>query len=340
MRKKKIISNTIYLMILGLFVWVVYSNIDDYEALLYTIQNADWIAVGYATLFSLGNLLFFSLIIRSNFELFSKDRFNSILQTSIASMFLNITTPLGTAGGNAYFLAYLRNKGFTFLKAFFAIISSNLSHNIGFFILWFISIRYLYLEQDLNGYQITATIILLVATIVMILMLVSVLALPQFNLRFAKVLVRFINWFSIRFWKKDYIDDKRFKRYEQDLMSMSEGFNTSILKFLGTLKYSFAFHILNIIILHTIFTAFGTEISISALVTIYSVIVLFSIVSPTPQGIGVAEGFAHLTAISIDVAPSSALMSILLFRLLTIWLPAFLGFVIFRGRVNSLVVKN
>jgi uncharacterized protein (TIRG00374 family) len=204
-----------------------------------------------------------------------------------------------------------------------------------FFALLAVTLRYLSIQHNLTDYQVGATLFILFYAGLFAMILLTFLVLPNFSIRFARVIAKIVNWFPSRVVKQNMVEEEKIDKYTKEIMEMSENFDKSILKFVGTIKFSAALHFFNIVTLFLIFQAYGTAVPISSLLIVYCVLVLFSITAPTPQGIGFAEGLAHLAAISIGITGSQSLMAILTFRLFTIWLPVLLGFILFRAKVKS-----
>jgi uncharacterized protein (TIRG00374 family) len=335
-KKKQSWLAVLYWVLFILLVWLIYRNIEDYSALVTTFQNANWVLLGYAFLIAVGSLYIYSLVFESNFKVLSDVKeFPRSFQEYLISYFLSLTTPLGATGGQAYMVTYLKRQGFSTLRSLFSIIAANLSYMTVFFALLAVTLRYLSIQHNLTDYQVGATLFILFYAGLFAMILLTFLVLPNFSIRFARVIAKIVNWFPSRVVKQNMVEEEKIDKYTKEIMEMSENFDKSILKFVGTIKFSAALHFFNIVTLFLIFQAYGTAVPISSLLIVYCVLVLFSITAPTPQGIGFAEGLAHLAAISIGITGSQSLMAILTFRLFTIWLPVLLGFILFRAKVKS-----
>ncbi|MCC6190535.1 MAG: flippase-like domain-containing protein, partial [Anaerolineales bacterium] len=75
------------------------------------------------------------------------------------------------------------------------------------------------------------------------------------------------------------------------------------------------------------FLAFGQPFSSGTLVAGFSLGHLFTIISPTPAGIGVVEGAMTIALRTLRVPLGTATVITLAYRGLTFWLPFFYGFV-------------
>ncbi len=84
-------------------------------------------------------------------------------------------------------------------------------------------------------------------------------------------------------------------------------------------------HIVSLAMLWAAFSAFGVPVNLEQVLAGYVVATLFMIVSPTPAGIGVAEGVLTAVFIVLGVSSESALLVALAYRGVFVWYPLILG---------------
>lgn len=94
-------------------------------------------------------------------------------------------------------------------------------------------------------------------------------------------------------------------------------------------KISLWMHIINLLSLIVIFISFETNFNIIPIFAGYSIGYLFRIISPTPQGIGIVEGVMPYIFHSFGINLALATIVTLIYRVISIWLPALIGFVTF-----------
>ncbi len=87
---------------------------------------------------------------------------------------------------------------------------------------------------------------------------------------------------------------------------------------------------LRLLELWTVFSLIGAPLPFPVLVIAYTICVLSMTFSITPQGLGATEAVLIALFISFGVPPGLATVGVLLYRLLTFWLPLLLGGVLFR----------
>jgi len=88
---------------------------------------------------------------------------------------------------------------------------------------------------------------------------------------------------------------------------------------------SFGLHLSCLLLLWLAFRAFQVPITLQVLVAGYTVATLLNIVSPTPGGIGIAEGGMTAVFAALGVQVEQALLVSLLYRTVFIWYPLSLG---------------
>jgi len=99
---------------------------------------------------------------------------------------------------------------------------------------------------------------------------------------------------------------------------------------LWTMALALSGKALLLVIFFLSFEAFHVPFSVGTLVAGFSMGYLFTLVSPTPAGVGVVEGVLTVVLGSLNVAISAATLVTLAYRGLTFWLPLIYGFVAFR----------
>lgn len=88
-------------------------------------------------------------------------------------------------------------------------------------------------------------------------------------------------------------------------------------------------HAVDLLSLYCVFLAFQQSVSCVTLVTGFAIGVLFWVVGPTLQGIGVVEGVMALVFSRLGVPMERAVAIALTFRALTFWLPLLVGLLLF-----------
>jgi len=336
-KHKSFLKKILYFSVILFFCWVIFQNIDDFKTLYKTVFNANFIYLGYVVLVGLGNQAIYSLIYRKAFKTVIKvDRYPKLLSNTIISNFLTISNPLGVTGASAYLLAYFVKRGISKIKILFGMMTVSLSISLSYLPVLAVTVIYLYNTHILTGYQEFAIKTLLILNLGLILLYCFLLATPSKNARLAKAITRYMNSILEKIVKKRPISEELIISYEKEVKYISKRFDKSIFKFLRYLPISIGYHGINILVLYLSYLAFDIVSPIQQVLTVYGIIYLFTVISPTPQGIGIVEGLAHTTAISIGLPSSPSLMAILIYRFGTLWIPAILGMILMKKDSESI----
>lgn len=336
-RSKNLIKNGITLFVVLFFTWVMYKNLGDFETLFETISNAHPLFFILTVGLGISNFYMYSWIAQSSYRIISEGtKYPKIFLNTIVYHFLSVSNPLGAAGSSAYLVKYLVDRGLSHIKAVFGVLITNLSTNLAFIFILIYTLYNLNLADRLERYQWYASFIALALNLGILAIIILFVALPRFSGKIAKWVTGIINKVARKIIKRDSISERTLDDYIQEARSLSTRFDLSIYKFIKTLPISLFYHGVNMLILYLSFKTFAVPVEITQIVTLYGLITLFTIVAPTPQGVGVVEGLAHTVAISVGVSSSGALLAILMFRLAVIWFPALIGLFIFRHKDGAL----
>ena len=330
---KKITAPLIYLFIISFFVWTIYTNIDSFDVMIHALGDANSITLVYTFLLGLGNIAIFSLILRRTFTLISsREDFPRLFDKTLSFQFINISTPIGVTGGSAYLIRYLTSLGITQIRAFFGIVISNLVVNVSYLIILAFTLIYISSTNDLLEYQELAAILITLLNSAIIIPLLFIIILPQFSIRIAHFIVSMINSFTTFVLRRNIIDIRMINEYIYEAIGISKGFYSSIKAFLKMIPLSTTYHLINIAVLFLAFFSFGITLDVFQAISLYGIIFLFTVVSPTPYGIGVVEGFAHVAAVNMDLDPSISLIAILIYRFAVLWMPSIAGLFTLKNR--------
>ncbi|MBI2356942.1 flippase-like domain-containing protein [Candidatus Dojkabacteria bacterium] len=330
-RRISILKNLLTIILLLFFLWVLYRNLDDFRTLYNTIQKANPLYLLNAMFLGVANFILLSFVFQSSFKLISNDtKYPNLFAKSVIYHFLTLSNPLGTAGSSAYLINYLVERGLSHIKAVFGILVANLSLNFSFLLILAFTLYNLSIHNKLEEYQWVAAGLVFGINLGLILLIIFFVITPKFSARMAYKITAFINKITTSIIKKDLFSTKTVEEYTHEARSLSDRFDRSIYNFIKNLPLPLAYHGINILILFLSFYSFDILIPLAGILTLYGVIMLFTVVSPTPQGIGIVEGLSYTAAVSVGIGPSEALFGILIYRVAVVWIPALLGLSLFK----------
>lgn len=262
-------------------------------------------------------------------------RFLEMFEKNMANIFFNVLTPAGGVGGMAYLAQVLSSKrGVSFGGNLVGVFTMLASYYIGFFMFAVPSVFYL---TNINGYISSTGIIALSIFTVYNLVLISTIVLAIFKpLRVKYFFFKFKSIYQklgrIKEGSLLALSDEILDRNLNDFTIASKVFTNRKTKlelinvqFLGVFG-----NVLQICILYVVFLAFDVQVDVIDLVVIYVLFYLFTVVSPTPQGVGFVEGVIQIAMVSLGYGGGDAFIVTMSYRLITAWMPVLLGLIFFR----------
>ncbi len=259
-----------------------------------------------------------------------RGRLFELLPVTFAALFVNVVAPSGNVSGMALWADDAARRGESPARTMAGALLQLIVDFVAFTLVLTIGMVYLFLKHDLKVYEITGAVILFIMT----LALSSVLALglwhPELLRRLLLWLKNTANKLAKRLKRADFLDDEWVERNAAEYTDASAAIARYPKRLAQTLGITIVAQVVDLTSLYVLFLAFHYPIQIGALVAGYAMGILFWIVSPTPQGIGVVEGVMTLVFTSLGVPAAVAATVTLAFRGLTFWLPLLIGFIILR----------
>ncbi len=94
--------------------------------------------------------------------------------------------------------------------------------------------------------------------------------------------------------------------------------------------FSVLLHVANALGLYALFLAFGQRPDPSVVMAGFGASIVFFVVAIVPDGIGAVEGVMTLVFVSLGIDPTTAILVTLAYRVLNVWVPVALGYVVAR----------
>ncbi len=320
----------LWLLIIA-FIWVVITRVTEIQNLAETLAKGLW---GWVLVAAILQVLYFVVITASYQAAFwtveVRGRLFELLPVTFAALFVNVVAPSGNVSGMALWADDAARRGELPARTMAGTLLQLIIDFVAFTLVLAIGMVHLFLQHDLEVYQIVGAVILFLMT----LALSSVLALglwqPDLLRRLLLWLKTVANKLAKRLKRADFFDDEWVERNATEYTDASAAIARYPKRLLRTMGIMMIAHIVDLASLYVLFLAFQYPIPIGALVAGYAMGILFWIVSPTPQGIGVVEGVMTLVFTSLGVPAAVAATVTLAFRGLTFWLPLLIGFIILR----------
>ena len=333
MKSKITFRRITYLFLLVAFGYALYSYQGQLVDILRVLRRGVWYLLLTAVLV-LGLAVYNQgLLYASIYKALSlpppKERHLSYLY--LITRFVSVAAPSGGLSGVLPFIQEARRRNVS--------VGPVLIVNLLYLVLWystigiflFIGLLHLFIIHDLQWFEISNAIILLLADLGLIGGLAIAWTSPH---RLAAIL----NWIgrlvgkTAAWWQRPSpLPSHRIAQFISELDdAINEIRQVGYQSLSQPIMRAFLNEILNLSILFFIALAFGVRLSFGVLVASYSVGMLFFVITPTPGGLGFVEGVLILVMGSLDVPRESALVITLAYRGLTFWLPFILGFFAYR----------
>jgi uncharacterized protein (TIRG00374 family) len=324
------------LLILFLGVILVIVSFSELEQTVDTLQRGKPRYILLAFLIQIGWFFLVGITYSSLYRLLGmQESIFNLTQMAAAATFVNYVVPTGGVSGIAVFVNAAKNTAQKYRcspgKISLAAALFVLLDQTAFIAVLALGIIVLIRRNDLSAGNITASIIFLgIASLLAFTLYLGYRSADAMGAFLAR-LVRLVNAILRPIIRRDYMQEARAHEFAHD---MADGLAALPDSPRGLIK-PFFLALLNkglmICILLCAFLAFQVPYSPGTIVGGYAMGYLFTIVSPTPAGIGVVEGVLPLALRSLRVVWSQAIVVTIVYRAMTFWVPLGVGALAFRN---------
>jgi len=325
------------------FVWFVFSHFTEVKKLADTLSQGQWQWVLAAAVLQVVYYLTFTSTYQAAFyALGIKRKVWELVPVALGSLFVNVVAPTASTAGAALFVDDAARRGHSPARAATATLLQLIADYTAFLMILATGMTVLFIYHDLQTYEIIGAIILLLLNVA----LTGVLLLGVWRPKMVEGLLHWLQAAANRiggwFKRPNLLDADWAYNNAAELTAASQAVIEYPARLIRLLLVMLAAYAIDLFSLYVLFHAFGQSIGFGPLVAGFAMGILFWIVSPIPQGIGLVEGIMTLTYTSLGVPAETAAIVSLAFRGLTFWLPLVLGFVLiqrtrtFGGRERSL----
>lgn len=236
---------------------------------------------------------------------------------------VNNLTPSGRAGGEpvrAYLLS--KSSGEPFKKTFATVMGDKLFDTFPFAALAVVAILYLILTIHLSQ-TITAT---LIGVLILFVVLLGLIIYICINEKFA---LKSIKWVFRQVRK---ITSRDLDKAEKSTLEQVSGFQTSLRLLMANRKVfalaviiSCLAWLLEVVRVYVIFLAFGTQVSLGMIASVFLISTLVGMIPTLPGGVGAIDGVMILIYSMAGVSPFVSTATTLIERLISYWMVSIMG---------------
>lgn len=315
-----------FLVIVFSAVGIFFISFGEIERTLAVLQQANSIYLLAALSLMLLHIMCEAMNYKYLYHLMGMDeQLEHLTLLTSASSFINVVAPSGGFGGIAIFVDDAGKRGNSRGLAAAAGAMFLFLEYSAFLIILSLGLIVLIRRNDLNPGELSASVIML---IIVLGLGFGIYLGALSGERLGKLLQQishFLNRFVWVFTRKEYFSEIAAHTFglevSEGLRIMKENKSGFILPILIALLCKG----LQISILAMVFKAFNVDFSVGTVVAGFSSAYLFLIVSPTPYGIGIVETILPVTFLSLNIKWAESVISTLVYRGITFWVPLVLG---------------
>ncbi len=325
------IGRWFFALLVILFLWVLATRLSEIEKLAHTLIEGRWpwvlAAVGMQVLYYVA----YAYLVQAAFQVVDvSSRARELLPISLASLFINSTTPTGGTAGLALFVDDVRRRGASPVRATAGMVLVQTTHYGVFALLLVVGMEYLLTRDDLTSLEVSSAILLFLLVGGLAGVLLMGLCWPG-GLRWLLQGVQGVMNRGGAWLKRPYLFPLDWaEKSANDFIAAANAIAAHPNRLYRTLFFALLAHLMNIGCLLCIFLAFRQSPDPGIILAGYTMSILFLIISPTPNGIGVVEAIVPVVYASLDMPAAISTVITLAFRGLSFWLPMLTGFFLLR----------
>ncbi len=323
MTKRRII----YIIITFLFVFFVLRNLNSGEKLFQLLLVAKWQFIIAALLLQLAHYIILSYSYKRALRLFNiKWSLKEIVPLVLAALSINVFTILAPFPGSGIFIQKAREREIPALNVTASIFSVLLFDYLALCPLIIVSLFLLGLNHRIFNYEILGAFAFIVLTLLLVFLLLFGIISPKI-LNFAfSAFEKLFNSLHYLFKKRSFFIKGWSESRAIKFIELSKKLLENRGKQFQLFGISLFNHSIDVLTLFALFLAFGQLVPFTTLLTGYSLMLVFWIVTPTPQGVGVVEVITPAIFSSMGVPVETATLAVLAFRGLNLWFPVIVGY--------------
>jgi hypothetical protein len=302
------IRKYLYWIVAALFLYYLVRNREDLVMVGRVILEGTWYWILGALLLQVLHYIAHGSALRAGFAAVSIERRKrDCVSITLAALAVNVAAPSMNVAGAAFVVDEAKKHGFSAVKSVAAVAITVLTDGMVFICGSILVAILLFSKQELSP---------------------SVLL----GIMFLTAIILSLMTYGIYLWKRPHranwlfgvLGKERALRWKEEWGALTS-MKIPSGKFWHVGICEFWSHVTNLLSLVLLFMAFGIDPINLIPIVAYMVSVLFVIFSPTPMGIGFAEGGMALTMVGMGVPEAQATAITIAFRGLSFWLPLLFG---------------
>jgi glycosyltransferase 2 family protein len=305
-------------------------HLSDLERVSDTLRSGAWQWMFVAVGLQGARIVLNAALYRSAFSSVGiRRRLWELLPVVLASHSLNVllVAPSAGAAGNALLITDATRRGLSAVKTAVGVVLELVADMGASTAVVAAGVLYLFLRHRLQSYEIAGAALLALLTGG----LTGVFLLGLWTPRLLRALLAWLqgafNLLTTWVGRDGVLDRDWAEKHTQEFRDAAVAVRRDPRRLLSPLVVALLMRSADLVSLAAIFLAFHERIHAGFLFAGYAMTILFWIISPTPEGIGVVEGVMTLTFASFGVPSATAALVAIAYRGLAFWIPLLAGFV-------------
>ena len=312
------------------FLWLIVTHFAQTTSIITALAHGRWYWILLAVLCQGAFYPFYANFLQYIFSLFNVNLGRrNLLSIYIASKFTDVALPIATVGKVAIFVRQGKRFQIPPLNIGIGIGAVVIFELTAFLVISWLTMIALLLQHQPHTFLL-ATLLIFTSIIAVVLFFTVRLVVMK---KTPGVVFLWIMKTLARISGQRGLD---MKEIEEIFIEAGKDLKENGKKILPGLAIALGTHLINLVTFALIYLAFTGHFNLFAILAGYVAGLLFTVVSVTPQGVGVAETVMVATLHSFGMDVPEAAVITLAYRGLLYWLPFFLGFYFF----SRLELKN
>ncbi len=319
-----------YILVIGFF-WILVARFAEVERLATVLVSGKWEWILVAFLLQVLYHAVYAGLYQAAFHTVGvHSRFRDLWPVVFASLFVNVVAPAGGASGAALFVDDAARRGESPAKATAGTLLVTIAELGSFVAILVPAMYYLFTRHSLKTFELAGAGIFITVILGLTLVLLIGLWMPSWINRLLGLAHSLANRVWTVIGKRDLLSDTWAGKIVTEFSEAADAVRQHPGRLGRTLAIAAFAHMIDLACLYSLFLAFDQPVGFGTLVAGYSMAILFWVVSPTPQGMGVVEAVVALVYASLGVPGNKAIVISLAFRGLAFWIPLLAGVLVIR----------
>lgn len=334
-------KTVLFVIIVGIALYVLIPKLIGVKEAVFLLRRLNPYWVSFAVVMEIISYVGMAILTQVVLNVIGERlRFADLVRLAFLNVFAIHVFPVGGVGTAATNYYFLKSAGISDGKTIITFVIKNIFIYISLGIIFILSLLYLPTHAQLSLNQL---IVVVGLTAFAIWLLVYIILLYRDKDKFykrARQVANFLNRIYKKIFKKDLATNERIDTIIEDMHTGLQyldhqrsknwyAFGGSLINWLG-----------DILCLGLVFLALGYQIHLGVLAFAYCIANILSIISWIPGGLGVVEGSLGLIFISFGVPADLAWIAVLIYRLISFWLPIPAGMYSFFSLMRKVRTKE